>query len=397
MNIEIQQLKQKIASMQYGEIHLSPPLKPDYIKTWEQTYKVSLPSDYATFITEVGDGGIVPNITPDCNNLISFRNYEHQGHSFAHIAEPFTLKNSWMPDWGDGIEGTNDEDIERLMEDRWNMIRSHGTITLMEDITDNYQRWFLVIKGPCFGEVWLETEFGVLRYPECTFSKWFSLLISGEWDAYANDQAEQERIKRLSSESYKQKSLAVLKRLHIIPNPPASIADVLEFEGLHHITFPKEYVEFITTVANGGKGRRFSYPKLYSLEELQCLTNLNEPFFIQSNSQLFNLIGNYRGSIAGRCDMPWSFLHEFLVDDGVQNNSPWIHSVLQHMNGCIPLFARPVSQNQGVLFLILNGDFAGEIWSANQFDLIPKPNHKLPSGEVINSMNFLMSYIDGGF
>lgn len=176
MNVEIQQIKQKLASMQCGEIHLSPPLEPDYIKNWEQTYKVSLPSDYATFITEVGDGGIVPNITPDCNSLSSFRNYELQGHSFAHVMAPFTLQNSWMPDWGDGIDATNDEDIERLMEDRWNMIRHHGTITLMEDITDNYQRWFLVIKGPCFGEVWLETEFGVLRYPECTFSKWSSMI-----------------------------------------------------------------------------------------------------------------------------------------------------------------------------------------------------------------------------
>lgn len=105
-----------------------------------------------------------------------------------------------MPDWGDTIEDAPDGEakLEKLMDKRWAMIRRDGNITLMEDKTDNFQQWFLVVTGPCQGEVWMESEFGVLRYPDCTFSKWLRLLLEGKWDAYAAERAKEEEKERES-------------------------------------------------------------------------------------------------------------------------------------------------------------------------------------------------------
>ena len=191
MNTEMDLLKIAVQTAADKGICFGAPMDASQVRTWECQHTVKLPEDYFSFLTEVGDGGVIGPIIMDCNMLVSFRTYEENGYSFAGVGKPFSLQKSWMPDWGDTIEGAPDDEdeLEKLMDKRWAMIRRDGNITLMEDKTDNYQRWFLVVTGPCRGEVWMESEFGVLRYPGCTFSKWLRLLLEGKWDAYASERA----------------------------------------------------------------------------------------------------------------------------------------------------------------------------------------------------------------
>lgn len=94
---------------------------------------------------------------------------------------------------------------------------------------------------------------------------------------------------------------------------------------------------------------------------------------------------------------PWSFLKEHTLLVPKEGDSPWIHPILTGMNGSLPLLARPKSLRQGQLFLILNGAFRGQIWSANQVELIPKVDHKFANGNTVNTLNFLLAYSQGKY
>lgn len=393
---EIQNLIKIFDSLNTQQYNLFPPIKHDKLLELEKKYNIHFPKDYAKFISTVGDGGTIKT-TFGCNNLVSLSKYEQYGYSLSGVLIPFTLTESWMPDWGDQIESTfNEESEEQLADARWEMIHKYGTITLLENCSDNYQRWFLIVNGPRYGEVWLESEFGVLRFPNCSFSQWLQLILQERWDEYAKQCIALEYTKR-NKHTLSEKCLKALEEVHIVPNPPTKLSIVKDFENRHHIQLPKSFVEFYTNIANGGKVKRGEFPKLYSIDELDTLDNMNLPFFIQSENQLKNLVLQVKGTTNGSFSMPWVLLKQYTSLSPREGISPWIHPILASMNGCLPLLARPVSMRQGQLFLILNGAFQGQIWSANQVELIPKVNHKFSNGDSVNVLNFLIAYSQGKY
>lgn len=393
---DIKELKKILDSSNGQGYKLLPPLEHQVLLALEKKYNIIFPQDYAEFISTVGDGGTIA--TPFGNDrIISLGHYEECGYSLSGASTPFSLTESWMPDWGDQIGSSLDEETEEHLTDaRWEMIRKHGTITLLENRSDNYQRWFLIVNGPCYGEIWLESEFGVLRFPKCTFSKWLLLILQGKWEEYARKCTEIEHTNR-NQQTLAEKCLQALKEVHIVPKPPAKISVIRDFENRHHIQLPDSFVDFYSNVANGGKVKRGDYPKLYSLEELDHLDNLDLPFFIQSENQLKNLVLQAKGSTGGSMSMTWSFLRQQVHLVCTEGVSPWVHPILTSMNGCLPLLARPKSMRQGQLFLILNGTFRGQIWSANQVELIPKVDHRFENGESVNTRNFLVAYSQGKY
>ena len=395
MNTEINLLKIAINEATNKGLSFGTPIEKAQAYDWENKHGVKLPEDYFAFLTEMGDGGIIAPITPDCNKLVSFKAYEETGYSFDGIGNSFTLEKSWMPDWGDTIEGAPDDErkLERLMDKRWKMIRCDGNITLMEDKTDNFQRWFLVVKGPCRGEIWMESEFGVLRYPGCTFSKWLRLLLEGKWEAYAAERAKEEQKEREQHLTPQERCLEHLNTRKYRPKPVATMDEVRAFEAQHGIILPEDYVEFITTVANGSRPARSYYQKLYTMLEAGSLGNLDKPFFFQTMEQLREaVIRQYEKypSYDAMIRLRWNTLDPYLDPRTPGENSPWVPPMLERMNGCLPLRLSVRSQDRTTAFLILNGEFRGQIWGANlRTGISAYIKHRLANGENVNVMNYL--------
>ena len=399
MNTTIDLLKTIIRNSN-NNICLRPPIEMERVCAWENRYGVKLPKDYFIFLTEIGDGGSIVPISPDCNTLVSFQTYEQVGYSFSRVGKPFTLEKSWMPDWGDTIEGApdNESKLEKLMDKRWDMIRRDGNITLMEDKTDNYQRWFLVITGSCRGEIWMESEFGVLRYPGCTFSKWLCLLLDGKWNAYAAERAEEEERERESHVSPRERCLEYLNTGKYRPKPVATLDEVREFEAQHGIILPEDYIEFVTTVANGSRPSRNYFPKLYALKDAGSLGNLNKPFLFQTMEQFREAIIQQEGEYLPRKNLKWKTLEPYLDVRTPSEDSPWVPPMLERLNGCLPLWLSVKTQDRSTAFLILNGEFRGQIWSASlRQGIHPYVDHRTATGERVNVMNFLEKISIGAY
>ena len=394
MNAEIDLLKTIIRNSN-NNICLRSPIEVEQVCAWEKKYGVKLPEDYFTFLTEIGDGGTIVPITPDCDKLVSFKTYEQDGCSFAGIKEPFTLEKSWMPDWGDTIENApdNEDELEKLMAKRWNMIRHDGSLTLAEDKTDNFQRWFLVVTGPCRGEVWMESEFGVLRFPNCTFSKWLQLHLEGKWEDYAEEQAKQEQKERERHITPQERCLELLNKNKYRPKPVATMDEVRAFEAQHGIVLPEDYIEFITTVANGSRPARSYYQKLYTMQEAGSLGNLDKPFFFQTMKQFREAVIRQYGeypSYDAMIRLRWNTLEPYLDPRTPSEDSLWVPPMLERLNGCLPLRLSKRSQDRTTAFLILNGEFRGQIWGANLRNGIQAYiKHRLANGDRVNVMNYL--------
>lgn len=394
MNTEIDLLKTIIRNSN-NNICLRSPIEMEQVCAWEKKYGVKLPEDYFTFLTEIGDGGTIVPITPDCDKLVSFKTYEQDGYSFTGIKKPFTLEKSWMPDWGDTIENApdNEDKLEKLMAKRWNMIRHDGNLTLAEDKTDNFQRWFLVVTGPCRGEVWLESEFGVLRFPNCTFSKWLQLHLEGKWEDYAEERAVQEQKERERHTTPQERCLELLNKNKYRPKPVATMDEVRAFEAQHGIVLPEDYIEFVTTVANGSRPARSYSHKLYTMQEAGSLGNLDKPFFFQTMKQFREAVIRQYGkypSYDAMIRLRWNILESYLDPRTPSEDSLWVPPMLERMNGCLPLRLSTRSQDRTTAFLILNGEFRGQIWGANLRNGIQAYiKHRLANGDKVNVMNYL--------
>jgi len=401
MNTEMELLKTAVQNAADKGIRFGAPMEAGQLRAWESRHNVTLPEDYFAFLTEAGDGGVIAPITPDCDTLVPFWSYEESGHSFAGVGKPFTLEKSWMPDWGDTIEGAPDDEakLEKLMDKRWAMIRRDGNITLMEDKTDNFQRWFLVVTGPCRGEVWMESEFGVLRYPGCTFSNWLRLLLEGKWDAYAAERAKEEEKERESRTTPQERCLEYLNSRKYRPKPTACMSEVRAFEAEHGIVLPPDYIEFVTTVANGSRPSRNYFPKLYTMQEDGRWGNLDRPFCFQTMEQLEKVIIKQDGRFHPHAiHLRWSTMEEYLDKRVPAENSPWVPPMLERINGCLPLWLSVRSQSRKTAFLILNGEFRGQIWSVSlQNGLNPYIDHRTSNGDRVNVMNFLEKIAIGAY
>ena len=373
----------------------------DAVKKWEKTKKTLLPQDYIDFITQIGDGGIVCSENWNGGELISFSNYEEKGYSFSYITKPFTLTESWVPDLGDPLEEgvvISEAREEKILQKRWTMIQKYGSIILLENKTDDFQRWHLIVNGPCTGEVWLESEFGVIRYPGCTFTEWLFKHLDGSWEKYAANcmQKDQEvRERRKQMEESRARCLKGIKQNHIRLNPPASIEEIKAFEAKHNVELPKDYVQFLTEFGNGGRHYKLKYPKIYSLSDLDSMTGVDEPFFFQNHEQVEAVAKQLNIPYKGP-HLPWEQVVRLCNLNHYGDNEkidPWLFPVQKNLKGCIPIFSSEVSQDQTQLFLILNGEFCGEIWVSSRSKLAVRSDFRFPNGEKINFINLWEAYL----
>ena len=245
----LKRLIEKINTEKPDTVRLNPVISSEQVKVFEKKYNITLPKDYVEFITQIGDGAVIKSDVYGIQELLALGSYESRKHPAEKPNVPFPFQRSWMPDWGDIIEGTEDEEdedvIEQLMAERWEQIETQGNLPLVVDETCNSMEWILIINGIRKGEVWKITEFGVQRLIKCSFLKWVELYLLNKLEDF---------LVECTREEYPQEADLVercrkfIKKEKIVMNSPIELTEVCEFEKRHNVSLPKEYITFLMEV-----------------------------------------------------------------------------------------------------------------------------------------------------
>ncbi len=89
----------------------------------------------------------------------------------------------------------------------------------------------------------------MMRGPGLEFLQWVQLYISdtlSQWMIAANQPKD-------DFSDYHIRISKKIKRHKIHMNPPISVEEINSIEQIHNITLPKDYVQFITTIGDGGE------------------------------------------------------------------------------------------------------------------------------------------------
>jgi SMI1 / KNR4 family (SUKH-1) len=188
---------------------LRPTVPLSVIEAFEERHGISLPADYRSFITEIGDGGAGPSY-----GLLPFgkddddRNWE-TGGLVGDLSKPFTHTGAWnLPEsfWDGEPETTPDtplEDEDTLWEawDReldahyWNPAIMNGAIPICH--RGCALRQWLVINGDQKGIVWNDDRadnagiapvLGKSGNP-LTFTEWYMGWLNGSLQKVGESQA----------------------------------------------------------------------------------------------------------------------------------------------------------------------------------------------------------------
>ena len=373
-------------------IKLNLPISIEAVRKIENRYELSLPVEYVAFITSVGDGGTLVSKSYGCSILNQLGHYEEDGYSFAHLKAPFTLTRSWMPDWGDSVENADplrEVSVQQMKDKQWEMILNNGHIVLLDDKTDNFMQWILIVSGPCKGEVWRISEFGAQRLIECNFLMWLDLYLSDKVEDYLTKCKEIEYPH--PNQSHLEESCRwYLKKEHYILNEPISIQEVQKFEKKHNILLPDEYTLLISKIGDGSKRTPSYISKVHSIWDSDCLDNLDKPFLIQTEEDYkkFFLDENGHYQHFGPKHTIWPLLFGKEFDEDAKSEGPWLLPQYQLLNGCIPILDRrggiPNKKDTGQCILILNGMYRGQVWGINALWIKPAPK----TGFTINALSF---------
>jgi hypothetical protein len=153
---KLQQLRTRdVALAQFGAnehgYRIGRPLTPAELQAHEQRMGVSLPDEYRRFLTELGHGGAGPyyglftlgSRDPECINVFG-----------GDLSKPFPWTDRFNPDeWerGCGVEG-----VEWYEDGKYAGMFLPGALYLC-----HYGcglRFFLIVSGPCKGEVWRDWQ-----------------------------------------------------------------------------------------------------------------------------------------------------------------------------------------------------------------------------------------------
>ncbi len=398
---ELKRLIEKINIEKEGTVQLNPVIALEKVTMFEKKYKISLPKEYVDFITKIGDGGIIQSEIYGAQKLISLNEYELLGYPLEYMDIPFPLEHSWMPDWGDtidGIEDVEDDDvIEQRMAEQWERIECQGNITIISNNTCNNTRWILIIKGTCRGEIWEISEYGAFRLIQCDFLRWIELLLTNGLNDFM---LECKKIEYPQESDLLEGCKKFIKKEKIVMNPPAKLEEIYEFEKRHNISLPEEYITFLSQIGNGAKKSPWYLAKIYSLSDIDSLANMDKPFLVQTKADYQRIFIDENGykKIFGESgeDSIWEYLSKYVDYEKQEIISPWALPQFQLLYGCIPIIGNVNPSNEQDIvrqyILILNGDYRGEIWRINKTTMRPIYNTEMP----INTLTIMKEIAYGG-
>lgn len=361
----IKQLIEKMNTEKPNTVQLKPVIPSDQVKAFEKKYNITLPKDYVEFITQIGDGAIMKSDIYGTQELLALSSYASRKYPAEKLDVPFPLQRSWMPDWGDVVEGAEDEEdedvIEQLMAEQWERIETQGNLSVMVDNTCNSMEWILIINGTCKGEIWKISEYGTFRLAKCGFVRWLELFLTNGLDDFM---AECRKAEYPQEADLVERCRKFIKKEKIVMNSPIELIEVREFEKRHNISLPKEYITFLMEIGNGAKKSPWFLSKIYSLSDIDCMRDLDRPFLIQTEDDYKRIFIDEKGHtrIFGsfRENPIWSNLFDKKDYESREARFPWFLPQFDLLYGCIPIIGNEKHMKQYIL--ILNGDYKGEIW-----------------------------------
>lgn len=207
---------------------LNPPMQLEELQVLEKKYNFTLPEDFRLFLTLVGNGGTLPPITDDCDQLLPF---PQESGELELLGCPFTLEDTLV--WAQS------PDAEPQMEAAYN---GNGYITLMEDECCGNDTYLLVVTGSCQGEVWYRAEPGIVRLKDCSFLDWLELHLSKKLQKFIREQlnASQSATEKMDLILAVREKVERSRKRGVSWNPPISLSEVRDFECRHGIMLPKE-------------------------------------------------------------------------------------------------------------------------------------------------------------
>lgn len=371
----IKQLIEKINTEKPDTVRLNPVILLGQVKAFEKKYGITLPKDYVEFITQIGDGAVIKSDVYGTQELLALGSYEARKYPAEKPNVPFPLQRSWMPDWGDVIEGAEDEEdedvIEQLVAERWAQIETQGNLPLMLDNTCNSMGWILIINGVRKGEMWEISEYGIFRLAKCGFMRWLELFLT---DGLNDFMAECKKIEYPQEEDLLERCRKFVKKERIVMNPPTGLEEIHTFEKRHNISLPEEYIAFLTQIGNGAKKSPWYLSEIYTLSDNDSQENLDKPFMIQTEEDYNRIFFDEKGydrlyeSRGGKTI--WECVFDKRSYEGKEAKFPWAMPQFQLLGGCLPIIGRGTAADPKTIVwqyvLVLNGEYRGEVWRITQ-------------------------------
>lgn len=178
------------------------------------------------------------------------------------------------------------------------------------------------------------------------------------------------KIEYLSNSNLLKRCQSYLKKERIYMNPPISLDMIHEFEKKHDVELPNEYVQFLTMIGDGSKKSPWYIKKIHSLSDYDDMIYLSQPFFIQTQEDYDyvykDVVGKYKSY--NRNNPIWNYLEKPVE---TKQNACWLLPQFQTLKGCIPLMdkgnASPDNPHAQQYFLILNGQYKGQVWHVHNW------------------------------
>lgn len=156
----------------------------------------------------------------------------------------------------------------------------------------------------------------------------------------------------------------------------------------------------MTQIGNGAKKSPWYLSKIYSLSDIEPLTNMDKPFLIQTKTdykRIFIDENGYERVFGWRGEESiWEYLFNYINYKKQEINFPWVLSQFSLLCGCIPIIrnVNPSSIQDIVrqYILILNGDYRGEIWRIDETTMQPMYNTEMH----INILTIMEAIAYGG-
>ena len=390
MNIRLMKISANL-KLKINRWRLNPPVSLKKVESLETQYGFRLPDEYRDFITKVGNGGKIPPLDPQADaepcQLLPFQD----NPALQRVGLDFPLSESWEWDTDPDFSADTPEDEAKFLE-----VQHNGIVVLTDTEHSGGQVWFLIVSGSRRGEVWERDESGVLRLPGCTFLDWIELCLSEKLTPHVNQLFKQAKQQEADDPLSKIRTLMRGKRRQNIRwNPPVPMETVRDFEKRHGVILPKEYVTFITEIADGCRNYPAANSKgeggiMFSLKELDSVQYMDKTFPFQEINDASLRTALFQHN---REQTVWqTVLASYPQEKPV--SSVWASPDYSVLCGVLPFGFNqdtgPFGNNTQV-FLVLNGPSKGQVWKAGKCKIQPAGSndtfydwiiHMLESGDI---------------
>lgn len=265
-------LEKIISLFKERHIELNSPVALETVRQIEEQHHITLPQEYVSFVTTVGNGGVLPDSSGLKQQFCYLYPIEQCDFEKAAIMFPYTEAWDWAHDDAYNSEADPEEKVAATQ-------CGHFAFTAPDD-GEGYT-WNLIVSGPCRGEVWEFTDWKMCRGRSVDFLDWVLDCVERGFRQERYDDPEDKITSGL--DAWVEQIRKKLKRKKVILNPVLPMEQLLEIERKYRIKLPKEYSCFLTEIGNGFKLPDGSVSKFMFPLKHNELTQVSQPFPLEDS------------------------------------------------------------------------------------------------------------------